>query len=97
MPPKQTIESIEAELKAGEIARIKVQFLEKLIEIEEMEKELQDIEAARGLLESNRLKPLPERMAALGMSQEATDSVQKYLDAFEKLDAGGALTNCGTI
>ena len=91
MPAKQTRETIEAELNASEIERIKIQFLEKLVEIEEMEEDLQEVEAARGLSESNRLKPLPERMAALGMSREAIDRVRKYLDAFETLNARGGI------
>jgi hypothetical protein len=91
MPAKQTRETIEAELNASEIERIKIQFLEKLVEIEEMEEGLQEVEAARGLSESNRLKPLPERMAALGMSREAIDRVRKYLDAFETLNARGGI------
>lgn len=91
MPAKQTRETIEAELNASKIERIKIQFLEKLVEIEEMEEDLQEVEAARGLSESNRLKPLPERMAALGMSREAIDRVRKYLDAFETLNARGGI------
>src|SRR5258708_25541035 len=91
MPAKQTRETIEAELNASEVDRIKIQFLEKLVEIEEVEKELQELEAARGLRESNKGKPLPERMAALGMSQGVIDRVRTYLDAFEKLNAGGRI------
>jgi hypothetical protein len=56
-----------------------------------MEKDLQEIAAARGLSESNRLKSLPERTAALGMSREAIDRVRKYLDAFETLNARGGV------
>jgi hypothetical protein len=91
MPAKQTRESIEAELKAGEVERIKIQFLEKLIEIEEVEKELRSLEAVYGLPESYQSKPLTERMAAVGMSQGAIDHIQKYLDAFEKLNGGGRI------
>jgi hypothetical protein len=91
MPARQTRETIEAELNASEIDRIKIQFLEKMVELEEMEKDLQEIEAARGLPESSHLKPLPERMAALGMSRQAIDHVRKYLDAFETLNARGGV------
>jgi hypothetical protein len=89
MPAKQTRETIEAELNASKIDRIKIQFLEVLRDIEEVEKELREIEASRGLPESYRSKTLPERMAALGMSQRAIGRIQTYLNAIEKLNFGG--------
>jgi hypothetical protein len=91
MPAKQTRESIEAELKASEIDRIKIQFLEILREIEEVETELRELEGVLGLPASQREKKLPDRMAAMGMSRAGIDKVQKYLDALEMLNAGGGV------
>ena len=49
------------------------------------------LEAARGLPEICQSKPLPERMAALGMCQDAIDRIQSYLSILEKLNAGGRI------
>jgi hypothetical protein len=91
MPAKQTRKLIEAELNANEVERIKIQFLEVLRDFEEVEKELGELEAARGLPEICQSKPLPERMAALGMRQDAIDRIQSYLSILEKLNAGGRI------
>src|SRR5262249_52992620 len=87
MPKKQTREGIEAELSATETERLLNRMKEIMREIEEVEDVLQQMEQERGL-PSFRSKPLVERMAHLGMSQEAIDGVGDMLDAMTKIALG---------
>jgi hypothetical protein len=88
MPAKQTRESIEAELNAGERERAQ-QLLSKAIQdFHELEKDLRQLEDEAGLPASYRSKPLTERMAAVGMSQAVIDRVKKYMDALEAVASG---------
>lgn len=77
MPAKQTRESIEAELNAGERER-EQQLLSKAIQdFHELEK---DLRAARG----RGLPAFYERMAVVGLSQAVIDRVKKDMDALEE-------------
>ncbi len=73
MPEKQTRESIEAELHAGERERLAQQLRELMHEQNETERMFRELEDAAGLPTSQRSKPMTERMAALGMSQAVID------------------------
>jgi len=57
---------------------------EVLREIDEVEAGLRQMEKERGLPDSCHAKPLLERMANLGMRQEAIDRVGEMLDALTK-------------
>ena len=59
-----------------------------LLDHEEFEKDLRQLEDEAGLPVFYRSKPIPERMAAVGMSQGAIDHVQKWLDAISKVGSG---------
>jgi flagellar biosynthesis chaperone FliJ len=88
MPAKQTRESIEAELNAGESERAQ-QLLSKVIQdFHELEKDLRQLEDEAGLPAFYRSKPLTERMAAVGMSQAVIDRIKKYVDALEAVESG---------
>jgi hypothetical protein len=88
MPAKQTRESIEAELNASEKDRVVQKLQGRAQEALELEKRLQEMETETGLPAFYRSKPLVERMAALGMSQDAIDHVQIWLDALSKIVSG---------
>jgi hypothetical protein len=68
MPQKETRESIEAELNASKRERIALQLQELIREGHLVEKELRSFEDEHGIPEFARSRPLPERMAAVGMS-----------------------------
>ena len=88
MPKKQTRETIEAELSAIETERLAGWTNEILHEIDEVEALLRQMEKERGLPDSCQAKPLVERMAHLGMNQEAIDRVSEMLDAMTKVAQG---------
>jgi sugar-specific transcriptional regulator TrmB len=73
--------SSEAEQNNGERERL-VQKLRELIEnCSEFERDLQAREAEAGSPTYNKSKPIGERMAAVGMSQEAIDLVKTCMGA----------------
>jgi hypothetical protein len=84
VPKKQTRETIEAELNATDTERLLELANEVLREIDEVEAGLWQMEKERGLPDSCHAKPLLERMANLGMRQEAIDRVGEMLDAMTK-------------
>ena len=88
MPAKQTRESIEAELNASERDRVIRKLQDTAQEAMEWENRLQEMEDEAGLPTFYRSKPIVERIAALGMSQEAIDRVQMWLDTFSKILSG---------
>jgi len=88
MPGKQTRESIEAELSATEIERLRNELKEILREIEEVDAGLRQMEEERGLPSFYSSKPLVDRMAHLGMSPEAIERVGELLDATTKIVQG---------
>ena len=88
MPAKQTRESIEAELNASERDRVIRKLQDTAQEAMDWENRLQEMEDEAGLPTFYRSKPIVERIAALGMSQEAIDRVQMWLDTFSKILSG---------
>jgi hypothetical protein len=81
MPTKGTRDSSEAELNASEREAL-VQKLRELIEnCSEFERVLQAREAEAASPTYDKSMPLVERMAALGMSQDAIDHVKTLMDA----------------
>jgi hypothetical protein len=90
VPAKQTRESIEAELNASERDRVIRKLQDTAQEAMEWENRLQEMEDEAGLPTFYRSKPIVERIAALGMSQEAIDRVQMWLDTFSKILSGRA-------
>jgi hypothetical protein len=88
MPQKETRESIEAELNASEIERIALQLQEVVREAELVEKDLRALEDEHGIPEFARSRPLPERMAAIGMRQATIKRISTFLDALEKVRQG---------
>jgi len=88
VPAKQTRESIEAELNASERDRVIRKLQDTAQEAMEWENRLQEMEDEAGLPTFYRSKPIVERIAALGMSQEAIDRVQMWLDTFSKILSG---------
>jgi acyl-CoA reductase-like NAD-dependent aldehyde dehydrogenase len=86
MPTKA---EIEAELNADERARIVRKFQDILREHEEFEASLRALEDEAGLPNFYRSKPLVERMAAVGMSAEAIEHVQTWLDAINTINRTG--------
>jgi chemotaxis response regulator CheB len=88
MSAKQTRESIEAELNASERERIVQQICEVIQENHEVEKDLRALEDANEIPESDRSKPLLERMAAVGMSQAGIAQISTLLDALKKFSEG---------
>ena len=89
MPAKQTRESIEAELNAGEHGRLARKLLSKAIQdFRELEKDLRQLEDEAVLPAFYRSKPLTERMAAVGMSQAVIDRVETYIDALDAVQSG---------
>jgi predicted translin family RNA/ssDNA-binding protein len=93
MPMKQTKESIEAELNAGDRERLARHMRELTQERDEIEKMLRQLEKQAGLPTSYRSKPLVERMAALGMSRASTDRTQMMIDAIEAIQSGRELSD----
>jgi hypothetical protein len=88
MPVKQTRESIEAELNASKRERIALQLQELVSEAHLVEKDLRALEDEHGIPEFARSRPLPERMAAVGMSRAVIDRVQMMLDALDMVRQG---------
>jgi hypothetical protein len=88
MPQKETRESIEAELNASESERIALQLQEVVREAELVEKDLRALEDEHGIPEFARSRPLPERMAAIGMRQATIARISTFLDALEKVRQG---------
>jgi hypothetical protein len=89
MPAKQTRESIEAELNAGEHERLARKLLSEVIQdFHELEENLRQLEDEEGLPAFYRSKPLTERMAAVGMSQAVIDRVETYIDALDAVQSG---------
>src|SRR6267142_3852213 len=88
MPVKQTRESIEAELYASKRERIALQLQELVREAHLVENDLRSLEDEHGIPEFARSRPLPERMAAVGMSRAVIDRVQMMLDALDMVRQG---------
>jgi hypothetical protein len=88
MPEKQTRESIEAELHAGERERLAQQLRELMHDQNETERMFRELEDAAGLPTSQRSKPMTERMAALGMSQAVIDHVEMMQAAITTIKSG---------
>ena len=76
--------SIEAELTASAIERLRSRLLEALRDIKEFEKRLQDEEKKLGITPVPS-KPVLERMAAVGMPQEAIDMMSDMLDTLTEI------------
>ena len=88
MPQKETRESIEAELNASKRERIALQLQELVREAHLVENDLRSLEDEHGIPEFARSRPLPERMAAVGMSRAVIDRVQMMLDALGMVRQG---------
>jgi len=88
MPAKQTKKAIEAELNASERERIALQLQDVLNEFDEVEKQLRTLEDEHGIPEFARSRPLPERMAAIGMRQATIERISTFLGALEKVRQG---------
>src|ERR1035438_6592702 len=88
MPAKQTKESIEAELNESEKDRAVRKLRDVAQGALEMEKRLEEREAELGLPTFYRSRPLVERMAAIGMSQDVIDHAKIWLDALSKIVSG---------
>jgi hypothetical protein len=88
VPTKQAKEAIEAELNASERERIALQLQEVARDIDIVEKELRALEAASGIPDFNRSKPLPERMAARGMRQATIERISTFMYALDKVRQG---------
>jgi hypothetical protein len=85
---QQTRESIEAELNASKRERIALQLQELVREAHLVENDLRSLEDEHGIPEFARSRPLPERMAAVGMSRAVIDRVQMMLDALDMVRQG---------
>jgi len=92
MPQKETRESIEAELNASKRERIALQLQELVREAHLVENDLRSLEDEHGIPEFARSRPLPERMAAVGMSRAMIDRVQMMLDRWIWSGKAGAMT-----
>ena len=88
MPQKETRESIEAELNASKRERIALQLQEVVREAHLVENDLRALEDEHVVPEFARSRPLPERMAAVGMSRAVIDRVQMMLDALDMVRQG---------
>jgi hypothetical protein len=53
-----------------------------------MEKDLRALEDEHGTPEFARSRPLPERMAAVGMSRATVDRISKFMDALDMVRQG---------
>ena len=76
--------SIEAELTASEVERLRARLLEALRDIKEFEKRLRDEETKLGITPVSS-KPVVERMAAVGMPQKAIDMMSDMLDTLTEI------------
>ena len=76
--------SIEAELTASEVERLRARLLEALGDIKEFEKRLRDEETKLGITPVSS-KPVVERMAAVGMPQKAIDMMSDMLDTLTEI------------
>jgi hypothetical protein len=83
MSTKQTSEATEAELIAGDSEIVAQESQSILNNLDEMEKQVRTVEDAQGIPELARSKPLPERMAAVGMEQPLIDRVSEILASFK--------------
>jgi hypothetical protein len=88
MPAKQTKESIETELDASAKARVARKLHDAAQDAQEFEMRMQELEAEAGLPAFYQSKPVVERMAALGMSQDLIDHARTRLDALSKVVSG---------
>ena len=88
MPQKETRESIESELNASKRERITLQLQELVREAHLVENDLRSLEDEHGIPEFARSRPLPVRMAAVGMSRAVIDRVQMMLDALDMVRQG---------
>src|ERR1700724_1765198 len=88
MPAKQTKESIEAELNASDVERIALQLQEVARDAELVEKDLHAREDELGIPEFARSRPLPERMAPVGMSRAGIERLSTFLDALVMVRQG---------
>jgi hypothetical protein len=88
MPQKETRESIEAELNASKRERIALQLQELVREAHLVENDLRSLEDEHGIPEFARSRPLPERMAAVGMSRAVIDRISKFMDALSMVRQG---------
>ncbi len=79
MPTKQTKESIKAEVNASDVERIALQLQEVARDAELVEKDLRALEDELGIPEFARSLPLPERMAAVGMSRAGIERLSTRL------------------
>ena len=76
--------SIGAEPTASAIERLRTRLLEALRDIKELENRLQDEEKKLGMTPVPS-KPVVERMAAVGMPQEAVDMMSDMLDTLTEI------------
>ena len=88
MPQRETRESIEAELNASKRERIALQLQEVVREAHLAEEDLRGLEDEHGIPEFARSRPLPERMAAVGMSRAVIDRISKFMDALNMVRQG---------
>jgi len=88
MPVKETRESIESELNASKRERIALQLQELVREAHLVENDLRSLEDEHGKPEFARSRPLPERMAAVGMSRAVIDRISKFMDALNMVRQG---------
>ena len=88
MPTKQTKESIKAEVNASDVERIALQLQEVARDAELVEKDLRALEDELGIPEFARSLPLPERMAAVGMSSAGIERLSTFLDALDMVRQG---------
>ena len=88
MPQKETRESIEAELNASKRERIALQLQELVREAHLVEKDLRALEDEHDIPEFAWSRPLPERMAAVGMSRGVIDRISKFMDALDMVRQG---------
>jgi hypothetical protein len=88
MPQKETRESIEAELNASKRERIALQLQELVTEAHLVEKDLRALEDEHDIPEFAWSRPLPERMAAVGISRGVIDRISKFMDALDTVRQG---------
>jgi hypothetical protein len=79
-------ERIEAQLRERE--RLITKCLQVLEGIKDLETDLERLEAEHGLPKFYRSKPLTERLAHLGMSQDAINDIEELLDAMSAIPSG---------
>jgi hypothetical protein len=88
MPQRETRESIEAELNASKRERIALQLQELVKEAHLVENDLRSLEDEHGIPEFARSRPLPERMAAVGMRRAVIDRISKFMGALSMVRQG---------